>query len=325
MPDQIQHVFVLMLENRSFDHMLGFSGIAGTDPSSGGGTQVYGLNPLALRATLEAFQVNSLGGIVVKEGGSWPPSQPVSVRQLLTSNVFSGRPYGVSEGADYAMSVDPPHEFPDVLLQLCGEGAVYPSGGPYPATENTGFVTAYAAGGGQSSPGEIMKCYSPSQLPVLNALAREFVICDNWYASMPGSTWPNRFFPHAASSGALDHSPSALDIAWWDYLDGFDFPNGTIFDRLNSKGINWRIYAGDDFPNVLALHGINVTDINDYEEFAADVAQSDYPASYTFIEPSYGAFWSDFKCGTSQHPLDDVTRGESLMKGTYEAIRASPI
>jgi phospholipase C len=31
----IQHVFVLVLENRSFDHMLGFSGITGVDAVSG--------------------------------------------------------------------------------------------------------------------------------------------------------------------------------------------------------------------------------------------------------------------------------------------------
>ena len=30
-PKNIKHIFVLMLENRSFDHMLGFSGIAGID------------------------------------------------------------------------------------------------------------------------------------------------------------------------------------------------------------------------------------------------------------------------------------------------------
>jgi phospholipase C len=35
--------------------------------------------------------------------------------------------------------------------------------------------------------------------------------------------------------------------------------------------------------------------------------------------------WSDFKCGTSQHPQDDVTRGESLIKATYEAVRNSPL
>jgi phospholipase C len=42
--DQIQHVFVLMLENRSFDHLLGFSGISGTDAATGLATTVNGLS-----------------------------------------------------------------------------------------------------------------------------------------------------------------------------------------------------------------------------------------------------------------------------------------
>src|ERR1035438_10170862 len=41
--NNIQHVFVLMLENRSFDHMLGYSGITGTDAESGRPTKVHGL------------------------------------------------------------------------------------------------------------------------------------------------------------------------------------------------------------------------------------------------------------------------------------------
>jgi phospholipase C len=94
---------------------------------------------------------------------------------------------------------------------------------------------------------------------------------------------------------------------------------------MNGNGIKWRLYAGDDFPVVAALSGINLTEINDYPDFVADVAQADYPASYTFIEPSYGHFWSDYKCGTSQHPLDDITRGECLIKATYEAVRNSPV
>jgi phospholipase C len=325
MPGAVQHIFVLMLENRSFDHMLGFCAIAGFDASSGGATQVHGLNPLALRSAVEAYQENSIGGIVINEGLTWPPSPPVSVRALLTSNVFNGQRYGVQQGADYAMPVDPGHEFPDVVVQLCGPGAVYPFGSAYPTVLNSGFVASYVASGGQKSPGEIMKCYGPSQLPVLNKLAQEFVVCDNWHASLPGPTWPNRFFAHAASSGGLDHSPSTLDIAKWDSIDGFDFPNGTIFDRMNGNGIKWRLYGGDDFPVVAALKGIHLTDINDYADFAPDVAQADYPASYTFIEPSYGHFWSDYKCGTSQHPLDDVTRGETLIKATYEAVRNSPL
>jgi phospholipase C len=41
---QIQHIFVLMLENRAFDHLLGFSGISGTDAASGQPTAVNGLS-----------------------------------------------------------------------------------------------------------------------------------------------------------------------------------------------------------------------------------------------------------------------------------------
>jgi phospholipase C len=326
--NRIQHVFCLMLENRSFDHMLGYSSITGTDASSGSHTRINGLNPLGLRSAVKSFQTNSIGGILKKEGRSWPPSSPISVRELLTSNRFGGQSYGVQQGADYAMPVDPGHEFLDVLEQLCGPLAVYPSGGAYPPVLNSGFVASYAASDGHDNPGEIMKCYRPSnptQLAVLNALAQEFVVCDNWHASLPGPTWPNRFFAQAASSGGLDHSPSTEEIVTWSTVSGFGFKNGTIFDRMNSNNTKWRIYAGDGFPVVAALEGIEVTDIHDYDEFAQDVAQSDYQISYTFIEPSYGHFWSDFKCGTSEHPLDDVTRGETLIKATYEAIRNSPL
>jgi phospholipase C len=43
MTNNIKNVFVLMLENRSLDHMLGFSGITGIDAESGQATQIRGL------------------------------------------------------------------------------------------------------------------------------------------------------------------------------------------------------------------------------------------------------------------------------------------
>ncbi|HEV2386043.1 MAG TPA: alkaline phosphatase family protein [Candidatus Acidoferrales bacterium] len=332
-------MFCLMLENRSFDHLLGFSGITGTDAASGSETRINGLNPLGFRSAVESFQTDSIRGIVRKEGRNWPPSSLISVRDLLSSNIFGGQPYRVTQPADFAMPVDPSHEFcgdpannipAGVLQQLCGPEAVYPFGGAYPPILNNGFVSSYVATytatGEQSAPGEIMKCYiCPTQLPVLNKLAQEFVVCDNWHASMPGPTWPNRFFAHAASSGGLDHSPSAKEILQWNAVSGFEFKNGTIFDRLDSNNTKWRIYAGDDFPVVGALEGIDLTDIHDYDEFAQDVAQPDYSFSYTFIEPNYGHFLSDFKCGTSEHPKDDITRGEALIKATYDALRNSPL
>lgn len=282
----IEHVFVLMLENRSFDHMLGFSGITGADAETG--------------------QPSAINGLTGEE-----------------SNSFDGASYSVTRGADNVMPTDPAHEFPAVVEQLCGKDVRYPHGGPYPPINNSGFVASYLHSGGQD-PSEIMKCYTPAQLPVLNALAKEFVVCDNWHASLPGPTWPNRMFVHAASSGGLDHSPTIAEIVEWEAIRGFPFPNGTIFDRLNSSSIPWRIYGGDDFPMVAALKGLNLGDIRHYSLFANDLQQPGYADRYVFIEPSYDVL-NKYRNGTSQHPLGDVTRGEALIKQTYEAIRNSPV
>jgi phospholipase C len=281
----VKHVFVLVLENRAFDHLLGFSGITGSDAQNGQATRINGLT---------GNESNSVGGTM----------------------------FGVTQPADFVMPADPGHEFPDVLQQLCGQGATYAKGGNYPPVTNAGFAAVYAGEG--NDPREIMKCFSPSQLPVLVALAGEFALCDNWHASLPSSTWPNRFFVHAASSGGLDHQPSTTEILQWETVDGFKFPNGTIFDALNAKGVEWRIYGGDSFPLVAALHDINLTQIHHYDDFAGDVGGANYAPAYTFIEPKYDPL-NNYEDGDSQHPLNDVTRGENLIKLTYEAIRNSPV
>lgn len=294
MTTAITNVFVLILENRSLDHMLGFSGIVGMDAVTGDSTSLNGLNG-------------------------------------TESNSYQGQTYTVTQPADETMPVDPAHEFPDVVEQLCGQGACYQPGGSYPKVENTGFVSNYAvsytAGEGDAPNdfGEIMKCFSPDQLPVLNALARAFAVCDNWCASMPGPTWPNRFFAYAASSGGLDYSPPLSQIIEWD-VGGFTFPNGSLFDLLDRKSdFGWRIFAGDHFPIAKAVRNVGESGITSFDEFADALASSSYPWLFTLIEPSYGNLLDGtYEGGTSQHPLDGVTAGEALIKATYEAIRNSP-
>lgn len=292
-PGSIKHVFVLMLENHSFDQLLGFSGITGTDPSNG---------------------------------------QPRTIVPPAGSNSYGGTTYDVHGSGLNPMPLDPGHDFPDVVEQLCGAGATYPPGGPYPPIHGTGFAASYAGQPGfpkaaGASPGDPLGCFAPAQVPVITALAREFVLCDAWYSSMPGPTWPNRFFVHAASSGGLDHAPSIEDIAF--YLTfGYTFAAGTIFDQLERQRRPWRIYHGDLTPQAFSLRHMTECFLEghyrDFSDFAGDLA-GDYDAAYTFIEPSYGAFWSTYRCGSSQHPLDDVTRGEWLVKCVYEAIRRSPV
>jgi phospholipase C len=290
---QIEHVFVLMLENRSFDHMLGYSGITGTDA-----------------VTHAASKINGLTG--------------------TESNSWNGTAFPATSPAVDPMKADPYHEFSDVLKQLCGQTATYPSGGPYPSINNSGFVSNFALDAMPkqpnpgAAPGDVMKCFDKAKLPVLIALAEEFAVCDSWFCSLPGPTWPNRFFALGASSADLDHSPTTLETVAWQTFAGFKFQNGSIFDANGS--FKWRIYAGNKiFTLAHALKGIHIWDVMRYSKFASDVQDPSYPAQFTWIEPNYGHVTSDYLGGNSQHPLDGITGGEALIKATYEAIRNSPL
>jgi phospholipase C len=300
---QIKHVFVLTLENRSFDHMLGYSGITGTDAENGQPTGIDGVS--------QAY-----------------------------SNSYQGVKYPVQTPAHWSMSYSPAHELINALHQLCGEGVAFPPAQPYPPINQSGYVYDFAtdtttqAQGHQESFGDVLQCYvSQTQLPVLTKLATEFAVCDRWFSSLPGPTWPNRFFLHGATSHGLDDSPTTEQMAKWEALDGFRFENGSIFQALEAKGIAnpWRIYCGrqspfvGSIPCVAALNHITLDDYQHFERFAADI-QGDYPYFYTFIEPNYGDVSNgSYAGGQSQHPKDDVRNGELLIKEVYETLRNSPL
>lgn len=299
---RIRHVFVLMMENRSFDHVFGFSDISGTDSVSGQPTSI----------------ANLIGN----------PAQNV--------DPGTGSPVQAATPADFALTSndkDPGHEFHDALEHLTGAPTGYTPGGTpsYPPIDNSGFVSNYH-GKGSGSPGKVMNCYTSDQMPIINALAREFAVCDNWFSSMPGPTWPNRLFVHATSSAGLDDSPGPWDTVTTTLIDGFRFDNGTIYDRLEQRCLNWLVFEGDETPQVFSLSNMNLNALQgrfrDFEDFVDSVNDPQFPASYSFIEPDYGNImpWTpeDFTCGNSQHPLDDVTRGERLIKDVYEAVRNSP-
>jgi len=249
----------------------------------------------------------------------------------------------VNQPADFQLSGidrDPGHEFEDTLTALCGKDAVYtPVLGGYPPINNSGFIQNYYApkdpdSKASTTPERIMKCFSKDQLRVLNTLATEFAICDQWFSSLPGPTWPNRFFLLAATSGGLDDSPSKLDTVTSTTVEGYRFENGNIFDLLDDNCIDWVIFEGDDFPVSFALNGMNLNALQgrfkDFDDFESEVNKADFSPKFLFIEPQYGSHKfdvagpGDFTCGNSMHPLDDVIRGERLVKKVYETLRNSP-
>ncbi len=290
----IEHVFVLMLENRSFDQLLGFSQIEGMDPSG---------NP------------TKIDGLTGKESNLSPRGETVTV----------------SSPADFLLDYGPGHEFRDVKEQTCGKGGDYSSLSPRPGQtdpniNNSGYISNYNLYD-RKNPETIMKCFSPAQLPVMTTLAKEFAVCDRWFSSLPGPTWPNRFFVHAASSGGLDDSPSFSREFKSILYEGFKFDNGTIYDELDNSKHDWMIYCDDEFPQALSIAGMRAQydkHFRQFEFFKKDLSNPHFSKSYVFIEPDYHAFTGKFRGGNSQHPADDVTSGERFIKDIYESIRGSP-
>jgi phospholipase C len=295
--ERIKHIFVLVLENRSFDHMLGAIPIRGTDAETG-------------RPTQTARRADDASNDVVDAAGN------------VTFHCTVGT------GQKRSVAADPGHEFGNTLIALTGlaASASYP---PYPSIDNSGFAQNFADVS-PDDPCSVMLSYTREDVPIITALAEEFAVCDHWFSSMPGPTWPNRFFFHAASSAGLDDSPSSFDSGVDELISGVLFDNGTIYDLLDSENIDWAVYEGDHFPQVKALSGMDLATIltrfHDMADFEEDLADGSIP-NYVFIEPDYGddITGNTYKCGNSQHPLDDITHGERLVKRVYEAIRNSPV
>src|SRR5215467_15582222 len=155
--DPIRHVVLLMLENHSFDQMLG--ALAAVRP---------GLDGVDPNAAPQRTNVD-------RQGRAWPP-RPTRVCQIHP---------------------DPKHDFESVRRQL--------------EDDNGAFVLDYVEKNGErateASRGQIMEYFELDSLPALHALGREFVVCDRWFASLPGPTWPNRMFALSGTSMGLVHMP----------------------------------------------------------------------------------------------------------------------
>lgn len=267
--EKIKHVIVLMLENRSFDHLCGFMRAGNPDINGLLGTEYNDVHP-----------------------GSPDPTRIV-----------------VSDDAPYVPDVNPGpgHSIRDVHVQLY-------AGGDGTAIANLGFAYDYSQqpGVAERHAGDVMKCFSPNRLPVLKALAENFCLCDNWYSSLPGPTWPNRLFVHCATSGgAVDNNPRQ-----------FDMPS--IFERLSDLDLDsWRIYF-HDMPQTFMLTRLrNARYVRFFEEFNAftrDCAAGKLPR-YSFIEPRYASILGSV--ANDQHPDHGILPGEALIASVYNALRAS--
>jgi len=161
---QFEHVIVLMLENRSFDHLFGYLGIGEGLPK--GGAVDY-LKPGD--SSSEKF--------VSRKGGDFTAVGQGPSHSLKETNL---QLFGVTKPAA-AQQRNP---------QMNGFVASFDVALRYDLKRQPTT----------SELQQVMNVFEPVQLPVLSTLAKNFVLCDHWHADVPGPTMPNRAFVHAATS-----------------------------------------------------------------------------------------------------------------------------
>lgn len=203
---------------------------------------------------------------------------------------------------------DPKHEHPNVMLQI-GRG------------RNNGFAFDYSLHYLQHSGvwNQAMAYFPANHLYALHALAGEFMVCDRWFSSLPGPTWPNRFFIHSGTSKGDVQMRTANPTSY------FRYDQTTIYDLLNARNISWNIYYGD-VPQSLLLTGqrssSNRSRYKKMQAFYSDVVNAQLP-QYSFIEPRY----SHHPLGEPQnddHPPSNVLHGQRLIANIFNALRNKP-
>jgi phospholipase C len=146
----------------------------------------------------------------------------------------------------------------------------------------------------------------------LTTLAQEFCVCDRWFSAVPGPTWLNRFYTHAATCDGM-----IVDTAEHNYK------MKTIFDTLGKNGFSWNIYYGDVPQSIVLQHHWRSLDhFKRFEKFYDDLQKGEL-AAYSFIEPRYLNFhqWK----ATDEHAPHDLRLGEYLIAEVYDNLRSSPL
>ena len=284
--DRIERVVVLMFENRSFDHMLGYLSL------ESGRNDIDGLQP-------------------------------------EFANAYQGQTYPVHHLDSTAITDDPDHSASAVDLQFGGG-------------QMDGFAASFAKALSDRSVdsgdvGRVVGYYNGEDVPVYDHLAREFAVCDRWFSSVPGATWPNRLYAICGrAAGSRDDLPLNLPPL-------YDQPS--FVRHLDAYGIPWRWYSFETGTLRLAdayyrlghhdrfafFSHTNLTWKTRLERsidpetpsFIEDAAMGRLP-SVAWIDPNFSNFNPIGFQPNDDHVPADIRDGQELVLAVYHALATSP-
>jgi phospholipase C len=238
----LDHIVVVLMENRSFDHYLGW-----------------------------------LPGANTKQAGLRYPDN--HGKNHITHHL-SGR-----QGCGFN---DPDHSWQGGHTQL-----------------NHGKMDGFRKG---TNDNYALGYYSRADLPFYSALVDEATVLDHWFCSILSSTYPNRFYTHAARTDRLDNSMTESTLP-------------TIWDSLAAAGVSANYYYSD-LP-FLALWGQKYAPIAQPVDNWFEQAQLGQLPSYSYLDPN---FVGEGQGGSNDdHPHADILRGQAFVSKIANALINSPL
>jgi phospholipase C len=347
---QIEHVVVLMLENRGFDHVMGWLyeqdqpkvnlPSANVPANQQGLPNFIGLDPRSLaaqRLSLEALTnkltepsddgevLKTLAAVAPRRGArspSTPNHNPGEFYQHILAHLF-----------DYPYEQIP--SFDPARITQRGYLADY---------YREGFAGYQLDDAVVEKVSEIMDTYLPEQLPILNGLARHYAVSDLWFCSVPSQTNTNRAFLAAGTARGMVKNGFYGKNSYYAWLNSDTLPadTRTVFDVLEETGHGdqWMYFWHSSWPPTKL--GENQYTRIMFPQLAADrydgqfakmdefyerAAAGTLPA-VSFIEPEWGGGKTLDSLaqlnGNDYHPVSDTTKGEDFVLQVYRSLATGP-
>jgi phospholipase C len=194
---------------------------------------------------------------------------------------------------------------------------------------NGGFVSNYMREHPKDTEIDlVMNYYNGATLKVYDQLVRDTCICDRWFCSVDGATWPNRLYAVTGQSGGTKDNKK---------IPIYDLPS--FVRHLSAGKISWRWYAhrapatlrltDSQYRPPLHLKFNHFSYFDRHSDlggnsFLEDAAQGKL-AAVSWIDPDFGdPLTHSTKNENDDHPPADIMAGQELVLKLYNAIASSP-
>jgi len=282
----VKTIVVLMMENRSVDHYLGW----------------YGAE-VAARGTGETFD-----GILDASYLDRRPGSPTEGQLVPTEGWGAGTARNSYHGRGFR---DPSHNINGGRAQANAVASPY---GP----------TSYAMDGwlaANSGTDEFaLSTYGPEDIPVWADIVRTFGTYDRYFCSFLGNTQPNRWYLLSAQTGGEVYNtlPPERAQQYPEWTFGYDWP--TIMTLLDAAGVSWATYFSNISNNLFwgPRHLHNTRHISEYYAAAA----SGTLPQVVFLEPWF--LNNPEALANDDHPHADIRLGQEFICDVTQAFVESP-